>query len=78
MLPALGAAAAVTTKPLLAYPNDGSVWNAATGTWHTPEAPAPWPLRAWRTAGARLVGGCCRIGPEHISALAAVLPDRRP
>ncbi len=78
VLPALRAAAAVTAGPLLAYPNDGSVWNAATGTWHTPEAPAPWPLQAWRAAGARLVGGCCRIGPERIAALGALLPDRRP
>ncbi|MFF3085685.1 homocysteine S-methyltransferase [Streptomyces nojiriensis] len=76
VLPALEAAAAVTAKPLLAYPNDGSVWNAATRTWHTPETPAPWPTRAWYTTGARLVGGCCRIGPERITALGALLPDR--
>ncbi len=25
--------------------------------------------RAWRTAGASIVGGCCGIGPEHIAAL---------
>ncbi|MYR40258.1 hypothetical protein GTX14_36220 [Streptomyces sp. SID4944] len=24
-------------------------------------------------AGARLVGGCCRVGPEHIEELAALL-----
>ncbi|MFE9480911.1 homocysteine S-methyltransferase [Streptomyces spororaveus] len=74
VLPALEAAAATTRKPLLAYPNDGSVWNAGTRTWRTPDHPAPWPTRAWRTAGARLVGGCCRIGPDRITALAAELP----
>ncbi|MFE2247644.1 homocysteine S-methyltransferase [Streptomyces lavendulae] len=69
VLPALEAAAAVTAKPLLAYPNDGSVWDAADRTWHPPSAPAPWNVAAWRAAGARLVGGCCRVGPDAIAAL---------
>ncbi|MCX5375292.1 homocysteine S-methyltransferase [Streptomyces sp. NBC_00091] len=69
VLPALEAAARVTAKPLVAYPNDGSVWDAATGTWNAPATPAPWPVPAWRSAGARLIGGCCRIGPDQITAL---------
>ncbi|MEU9034173.1 homocysteine S-methyltransferase [Streptomyces sp. NPDC048352] len=73
VLPALEAAASVTAKPLVAYPNDGSVWDAATGTWNAPSVPARWPVEAWRTAGARLIGGCCRIGPDRIAALAARL-----
>ncbi|MER6781585.1 MULTISPECIES: homocysteine S-methyltransferase [unclassified Streptomyces] len=71
VLPALEAAASATRKPLLAYPNDGSVWDAPTATWHAPPHPAPWPVAAWRTAGARLIGGCCRIGPAGIAELAA-------
>ncbi|MFD7260171.1 homocysteine S-methyltransferase [Streptomyces sp. NPDC059874] len=71
VLPALEAAAATTAKPLLAYPNDGSVWEAATGTWHAPAGEAPWPTAAWRRAGARLIGGCCRIGPDRIAELGA-------
>ncbi|MET9569572.1 homocysteine S-methyltransferase [Streptomyces virginiae] len=70
VLPALRAAAAATAKPLLAYPNDGSVWEAATGTWRAPATMPPWPTTAWRRTGARLVGGCCRIGPDHIADLA--------
>ncbi|MEU8462330.1 homocysteine S-methyltransferase [Streptomyces sp. NPDC029003] len=70
VLPALRAAASVTAKPLLAYPNDGSVWDAATQTWHPPAAPVPWDVPAWRAAGARLIGGCCRVGPDDIAALA--------
>uniref|UniRef100_A0AAU2JV04 Homocysteine S-methyltransferase n=1 Tax=Streptomyces sp. NBC_00049 TaxID=2903617 RepID=A0AAU2JV04_9ACTN len=71
VLPALEAAAATTRKPLLAYPNDGSVWDAATRTWQSPRTPAPWPTAAWRRSGARLIGGCCRIGPDRIAELAA-------
>ncbi|MFA7762508.1 homocysteine S-methyltransferase [Streptomyces sp. NRRL S-448] len=70
VLPALEAAAGETAKPLVAYPNDGSVWDAGTRTWHTPETPVPWPTRAWSTTGARLIGGCCRIGPTRIADLA--------
>ncbi len=28
--------------------------------------------RGWIEAGARIVGGCCGTGPDHIRALAAV------
>ncbi|WP_411107049.1 homocysteine S-methyltransferase [Streptomyces sp. cmx-4-9] len=73
VLPALEAAASVTGKPLLAYPNDGSVWEAATGTWHAPPDPPRWPVAAWTRVGARLVGGCCRIGPAAVADLAATL-----
>ncbi|MBT2471370.1 homocysteine S-methyltransferase [Streptomyces sp. ISL-66] len=70
VLPALEVAAGVTGKPLLAYPNDGSVWDAVTRTWRAPAVPVAWPTAAWYRAGARLVGGCCRIGPDRIAALA--------
>ena len=31
---------------------------------------------AWAQAGARLLGGCCGTGPEHISALVKAIPER--
>jgi S-methylmethionine-dependent homocysteine/selenocysteine methylase len=30
-------------------------------------------VERWIEAGATLVGGCCRVGPEQISRIAAVL-----
>jgi S-methylmethionine-dependent homocysteine/selenocysteine methylase len=30
-------------------------------------------VRGWVAAGARLVGGCCRVGPEQITAVAGAL-----
>ena len=33
-------------------------------------------LKDWIDAGAKIVGGCCGIGPAHISALSAELRDR--
>ncbi|MEU8772439.1 homocysteine S-methyltransferase [Streptomyces sp. NPDC048606] len=73
VLPALETAASVTTKPLLAYPNDGSVWEATTATWHRPRTPPPWPVDAWLRTGARIVGGCCRVGPSAVAALRPAL-----
>jgi homocysteine S-methyltransferase len=29
----------------------------------------------WVAAGARLLGGCCGTGPEHIEALQAAMPE---
>ncbi|MBK3554772.1 homocysteine S-methyltransferase family protein, partial [Streptomyces sp. 7G] len=32
-------------------------------------------VRAWTRAGARLVGGCCRVGPDLIAELAGRLEE---
>ncbi|MFE9492430.1 MULTISPECIES: homocysteine S-methyltransferase family protein [unclassified Streptomyces] len=52
-------------------PNDGSVWELATAIWHPPRTGPRWPVAASRCTGARLIGGCCRIGPARIADLAA-------
>ena len=71
----LRAAAGVTTKPLVAYPNSGERYEAATRRWLGTSAAEDWGVsgRAWRDAGARLIGGCCRTGPAHIQSLRAAL-----
>ncbi|MGP4111301.1 homocysteine S-methyltransferase [Streptomyces sp. 4N509B] len=78
---AVACAVDVTGKPAVAYPNSGEGWDAAAGRWSGPAAftPASTPrlARAWREAGAGLIGGCCRVGPEQIALLAAALRDER-
>jgi len=71
----LRAAAAVTDKPLVAYPNSGETYDAAARAWRGTSDPLDWGerARAWRAAGARLVGGCCRTGPDHVRAVRAAL-----
>ncbi|MGY1815004.1 homocysteine S-methyltransferase [Blastococcus sp. SYSU D00820] len=71
--PALAAARAAGT-PLVAYPNSGEGWDAAARRWTGSGASAATEAPAWVAAGARLVGGCCRVGPEQLRALAAALP----
>lgn len=74
--PALGMLGAAVDLPLVAYPNSGEEWDAATRTWEG-HAEAPHAAAAsWLDAGARLVGGCCRVGPDEIARLAAVVADR--
>ncbi|UED87041.1 homocysteine S-methyltransferase [Streptomyces profundus] len=71
--PAVATAAAVTGKPVVAYPNSGENWDAAHGRWDGRATFQPSHARAWRAAGARLIGGCCRVGPDRVAALARVL-----
>ncbi|MFJ4039393.1 homocysteine S-methyltransferase [Microbacterium sp. NPDC090007] len=59
--------------PLVAYPNTGEVWDAATRTWHGGAAALADDAPAWVAAGARLVGGCCRSTPADIAAIAAAV-----
>jgi homocysteine S-methyltransferase len=69
----LHAAVTVTAKPLVAYPNSGERYEAASRTWQGTAPAEDWGQsgRVWRDAGARLIGGCCRTGPGHIRSLRA-------
>lgn len=62
----------VTQKPLLTYPNSGEYWDAATQCWLPGSGVADFAAAAqrWHTAGARIIGGCCRTTPADIAALA--------
>ena len=66
-------AAGRTTKPIVVYPNGGERWNAAGRNW-TGRADdlVSTGVAAWLAAGATLIGGCCRVGPETIARIAAI------
>jgi homocysteine S-methyltransferase len=57
----------------VAYPNSGQSWDAEARSWTGRSAFDPADVSAWVTSGARLVGGCCRVGPSDITALRATL-----
>jgi len=67
----LGRLRAVTDLPLVAYPNSGEVYDAASASWRGPGADLGWLglVSDWVEAGARMVGGCCRVGPDAILEL---------
>lgn len=70
VLDALHVAQSAGVAAGVAYPNQGRVWDAERHAW-TGRASFDLDLvPSWIEAGARLVGGCCEVGPDHIAALA--------
>ena len=67
--------AAVAEKALLVYPNSGETHNADDNSWTGTVTPGDCAnaARSWIDAGAMIIGGCCRMGPEHIRAMAAMI-----
>ncbi|MYX17220.1 homocysteine S-methyltransferase [Streptomyces sp. SID8374] len=70
---AVRVAVEVTGKPAVVYPNSGEGWDAEGRGWTGAGTFDPGRVRAWTGAGARLVGGCCRVGPDRIEELAGLL-----
>jgi homocysteine S-methyltransferase len=60
-----------TAKPLLVYPNSGEHYDGLHKTWHGNPGASHFAeqARGWHAKGARLIGGCCRTGPDEIAAL---------
>jgi homocysteine S-methyltransferase len=69
----LALAVAASGKPGVAYPNRGEAWDAERRTWTGPGRFTPTDVSGWVAAGARLVGGCCRVGPADIADMRTVL-----
>jgi homocysteine S-methyltransferase len=65
--------AARTGKPVVIYPNSGEGWDAVTRSWVAADFEPHFPVERWVAEGARLVGGCCRVTPADISAMAVQL-----
>ena len=63
---------AVPDKAIVVYPNSGEVYDAEDNSWSgtVTDLQCERSAQEWIDAGARLVGGCCRIGPEQIAAMA--------
>jgi homocysteine S-methyltransferase len=71
---AIRALTAGTSKPMVVYPNSGERWEAGDESWHgTPGHDVAALAPTWICAGARHVGGCCRVGPDQIARLRDVL-----
>lgn len=66
---------ALPDTAILAYPNSGEAYDATDNSWSGTVSPLDCATAAqgWIAAGAKLVGGCCRMGPEHIRAMGVSL-----
>lgn len=55
-------------KKIVVYPNSGEVYHAKSRSWIGVADPVLFGEMAeeWLANGADIIGGCCRIGPDHI------------
>ena len=60
---------------IIVYPNSGEVYNAKSKTWLGLSEPKYFVemSKEWIKFGADIIGGCCRIGPEHIRRISNIL-----
>jgi homocysteine S-methyltransferase len=68
--PAIAVAREVTGKPVLVYPNSGEGWDAVGRRWTGRSRFSAADAARWVSLGAAGVGGCCRVGPAEIAAVA--------
>jgi homocysteine S-methyltransferase len=71
-IPALiGRLREVTGKPIVVYPNSGETYDAERKCWLGETDPQDFGSASgeWVEAGATIVGGCCRTGPDHVRAI---------
>lgn len=73
VLPAIEIAAA-TGKPVIVYPNSGERWDGRG--WAGPRTFSARLATQWVAAGARIVGGCCRVGPADIADVRRACTER--
>ncbi|NIJ11812.1 homocysteine S-methyltransferase [Saccharomonospora amisosensis] len=62
-----------TGKPVLAYPNSGQGWDPEAGRWTGTSRFSADEAASWYARGVTAVGGCCRVPPADIAALARVV-----
>lgn len=68
----------VSGKPVVVYPNAGERWDAEHRRWTGDRTAVAALVPEWVEAGARLVGGCCRVGPDEIAAVAQAVGHGAP
>jgi homocysteine S-methyltransferase len=60
-------------KPIVVYPNTGEYWDSRHRAWTGRSRFSAQLATQWVAAGARIVGGCCRVGPADIAEVAQSL-----
>ncbi len=56
---------------IVVYPNSGETYKVEDNSWHgtVSSVDSADEVKTWLDAGAKLIGGCCRVGPEHIATI---------
>ena len=68
-------ARSATQKPIVVYPNSGETYDIEKKQWlgETDSQDYAAAAVSWSAAGASIIGGCCRTGPEHIRHVRQIL-----
>lgn len=63
---------AVSSKPIIVYPNGGASYDGITKTWSTSAQTSSYGKMAsvWYEKGASIIGGCCQTTPDDIAQIA--------
>lgn len=73
--PLVRVAAERSGRPAVVYPNAGERWDPRMRRWVGSTSYDPAQVGDWVAAGARLVGGCCRVGPREIAQVSRLLGE---
>ena len=67
------------SKRIVVYPNSGEVYLPESKSWKGLADPDVFAEMAkeWIELGSDIIGGCCRIGPEHIKSIAGSLTSHQ-
>ena len=62
---------AAPDKAIVVYPNSGEIYHSEDNSWSGKacDFDHDFNVTQWQAAGAKLIGGCCRTGPENIAAM---------
>ena len=62
---------AAPDKAIVVYPNSGETYHVEDNSWsgQACDLDNEFNVNAWHAAGAILIGGCCRTGPEDIARI---------
>ncbi len=57
--------------PFVVYPNSGRAWNAEKKEWEGAACAgfSEMQIFEWKERGAKVIGGCCSVGPEEIAQM---------
>jgi homocysteine S-methyltransferase len=75
---AIAIAQEVTVKPVIVYPNSGEEWDARRRAWAGQSRYCAVQPRQWISAGASIVGGCCRVRPADIAQITRTVRSTPP
>ncbi len=69
---------AAIKKAIVVYPNSGEQYDSESKQWYGTVSPDECAAEShhWKEAGAKMIGGCCRMGPEHIKKIKRELCDK--